>query len=301
MSRVTTATLPQGDDAPARAAGGGAPALGREPGPVPGRDAEGVDGRSRRWDLHRAARRAELARVARKAVHLRGPDVSMDEIAAEAGTSKSIVYRYFVDKSGLQAAVGEVVLEDMHARLDEAVSSAVTPRDGLRAMIAAYLEMIDGSPSVYWFVTRPVAEGSSVTLNRFLDDIATIIARPFVALLGGRGGGSVLEGQPADVWAAGAVGFVKGAGDWWLAHRDEPGAPTADELAERVTAWLFAGPVGSLARGRDGDAPAPHQPDRLSTSDPATHTTTPDAGGHPAGAAARSVPGPDRLDDEEPS
>lgn len=268
VSRVTTAMLPQGDDAPVRATGGPPPARGGVPtgdraNVVPA--AETVDGRSRRWDLHRAARRAELARVARRTVHLHGPDVSMDEIAAEAGTSKSIVYRYFVDKSGLQAAVGEVVLEDMHARLDEAVSSAVTPRDGLRSMIEAYLEMIDGSPSVYWFVTRPVAEGSSVTLNRFLDDIATIIARPFVALLHGRGGASVLEGQPADVWAAGAVGFVKGAGDWWLAHRDEPGAPTADQLAERVTAWLWAGPVGSLSR-----------------------STHPD-------------PGPVHLDDEEPS
>lgn len=257
---------------------------------------EAVDGRSRRWDLHRAARRAELARVARKTVHLRGPDVSMDEIAAEAGTSKSIVYRYFVDKSGLQAAVGEVVLEDMHARLDEAVSSAVSPRDGLRSMIEAYLEMIDGSPSVYWFVTRPVAEGSSVTLNRFLDDIASIIARPFVALLHGRGGASVLDGQPADVWASGAVGFVKGAGDWWLAHRDEPGAPTADELAERVTAWLWAGPVGSLARGRDPDAGSAAGP-------PARpHPTNPGGGGDPAAAGTTPPdPGPVHLDDEEPS
>jgi hypothetical protein len=152
---------------------------------------------------------------------------------------------------------------------------------------------------VYWFVTRPVAEGSSVTLNRFLDDIATIIARPFVALLGGRGGASMLEGQPADVWAAGAVGFVKGAGDWWLAHRDEPGAPTADELAERVTAWLFAGPVGSLARGRDGDVGAAQHLSALHPDTPSR--TPPDDGGHPAGAGARSVPGPDRLDDEEPS
>ncbi|WP_225755482.1 TetR/AcrR family transcriptional regulator [Actinotalea sp. Marseille-Q4924] len=227
-----------------------------------------VDGRSARWDVHRAARRAELARVARKAVHLRGPDVSMDEIATEAGTSKSVVYRYFVDKSGLQAAVGEVVLDDMHARLDEAVSSAVTPREGLRSMIAAYLEMIDGSPSVYWFVTQPVAEGSSVTLNRFLDDIATLIARPFVALLRGRGGASVLEGQPADVWSAGAVGFVKGAGDWWLAHRDEPGAPTADELAERVTAWLWAGPVGSLARPLPADTTTDPAPVHLDDEEP---------------------------------
>lgn len=170
----------------------------------------------------------------------------MDEIAAAAGTSKSIVYRYFVDKNGLQAAVGEIVLERMHARLDEAVTHASTPRDGLRSMIGVYLEMVDGSPNVYWFVTRPVTEDSSVTLGKFLESIATLIARPFVQLLSSRA--DAVDGHAADVWAAGAVGFVKGAGDWWLAHRDHPDAPTREELADRITAWLWAGPVGSLSR-----------------------------------------------------
>src|SRR5690606_28619954 len=42
-----------------------------------------ADGRSTRWADHRAQRRTELAQVARRAVHHRGADVSMDEIAAE--------------------------------------------------------------------------------------------------------------------------------------------------------------------------------------------------------------------------
>lgn len=215
---------------------------------------EPVDGRSARWADHRAARRAELADIARKAVHHHGPDVSMDEIAAAAGTSKSIVYRYFADKNGLQAAVGEIVLERMHAELDAAVSHASTPRDGLRSMIGVYLEMVDGSPNVYWFVTRPVTEDSSVTLGRFLDSIANLIARPFVQLLS-RDTPGPLDASAADVWAAGAVGFVKGAGDWWLAHRDGTDAPTREELADRITAWLWAGPVSSLSRAAPRHVP----------------------------------------------
>ena len=217
-------------------------------------EAVASDGRSTRWEGHRAARRAELVHLARKAVHRHGPDVSMEEIAAAAGTSKSIVYRYFADKTGLQVAVGEAVVEQMHAALDEAARSATTPREGLRAMIATYLEMVEGSPNVYWFVTRPVTEDASAPLGHFLDAVAALIARPFARVLTA----GTREPGLADVWAAGAVGFVRGTGEWWLTHRGEPDVPTREELTDRVTAWLWAGPVSSLTRNRTD--PPPDQP-----------------------------------------
>lgn len=193
-----------------------------------------VDGRSSRWEGHRTQRRAELVRAARKAVHRHGPDVSMDEIAATAGTSKSIVYRYFADKPGLQVAVGAAVVEQMHAALDEASRTATSPREALRSMIDVYLEMVESSPHVYYFVTRPVSEDASVPLGHFLDAVASLIARPFTSALSAGSQAAV----DADLWAAGAVGFVRGAGDWWLGHRDDDRAPSRAGLADRVTAWL---------------------------------------------------------------
>ncbi|HMO10704.1 MAG TPA: TetR family transcriptional regulator [Actinotalea sp.] len=231
-----------------------------------------ADGRSTRWDSHRSARREELVHAARRAVHRIGPDVSMEEIAQAAATSKSIVYRYFVDKPGLQAAVGAAVLADLNAALDEAAGRATTPRDALRGMVDAYLAMVEHSPNVYWFVTRPVAEHASAPLGPFMDAVATLVARPFARLVAQRAD-AVPEGDPsapvdpaaahpaqpgawpatataamADLWGSGAVGFVRGAGEWWLAHHEEPGAPSREDLAERITGWLWAGPVGALTR-----------------------------------------------------
>ncbi|WP_265520234.1 TetR/AcrR family transcriptional regulator [Oerskovia flava] len=227
---------------------------------TPGRAAAVVDGRSTRWDDHRAARRAELVRAASKAVHRGGPGVSMDEIAAASGTSKSIIYRYFDDKTGLQVAVGSAVVGRMHAALTQAAEAAETPKRALHAMVGVYLEMIESSPNVYYFVTRtgsiagtdhatgaPVADAP---LAAFLDSVTQLVAEPFAR---------ATDVAPADAaaWAAGAVGFVRGAGEWWLGHRGRPDAPDREQLTDRVGNWLWAGPVGVLGENRPTSRPDP--------------------------------------------
>ncbi|MFD7021325.1 TetR/AcrR family transcriptional regulator [Promicromonospora sukumoe] len=239
----------------------------------------GVDGRSTRWDDHRTARRAELVRAARKAVHRLGPAVSMDEIAAAAGTSKSIVYRYFDDKAGLRLAVAETVVMQMHDALRAAAQQADNPEMALREMVRVYLEMIESSPNVYWFVTRTAIGGNEPApvesgrrgrrapapaedagagtapadlhpLGAYLDSVIELVAEPFAR---------ATDVPPADAaaWAAGAVGFVRGSGEWWLGHRTVESTPlTREQLTERVTLWLWTGPVGVLHHDRPGAAPA---------------------------------------------
>ncbi|MGH3547151.1 MAG: TetR/AcrR family transcriptional regulator [Pseudonocardiaceae bacterium] len=50
---------------------------------------------------HREQRRAALVQAAMRAIRQHGPDVAMDDIATEAGVSKPILYRHFLDKGGL--------------------------------------------------------------------------------------------------------------------------------------------------------------------------------------------------------
>lgn len=257
VSQITPASAPDGNrSAPASTAGAKPPARAAEqPGAERSATGASADGRSTRWAGHRLARRAELVHAARRAVHRHGPDASMDDIAATAGTSKSIVYRYFVDKPGLQMAVGAAVVEQMHTAMEEAVRTAATPREALHAMIDIYLEMAEASPNVYWFVTRPVSEEASVPLGHFLDAVAELIARPFARAVADLAAPTTTTA--ADVWAAGAVGFVRGVGEWWLLHRGDPGAPSREDLTDRMTAWLWTGPVSGLARTRTSATPEP--------------------------------------------
>jgi AcrR family transcriptional regulator len=73
------------------------------------------DGRSTRWSAHREARRAELVEAAVAAIDHLGPLAGVEDIAAAAGVSKPVLYRYFSDKADLHTAVGtwgaDLVLE----------------------------------------------------------------------------------------------------------------------------------------------------------------------------------------------
>ncbi|MEN3344767.1 MAG: hypothetical protein V7635_1343 [Arthrobacter sp.] len=239
--------IPQAE-ATGPSATGGAPASGAS-------DGGAVDGRASRWQSHREERRAELIKSARKAVHVLGSDASMEDIAAAAGTSKSVFYRYFGDKAGLQQAVGEVVLSQMQRRIQEAARSAQAPREGLFAMVSAYLQMAETSPNVYTFVTRYVpgepGPGSIATagaLGHFFAAISDMIARPMRSHLGPSAGRDAVIGY----WPNAAIGLVRNAGEQWLASPASPGKPDQEAMARQITDWLCLGIAPELQ-----DRPAP--------------------------------------------
>ena len=104
------------------------------------------DGRSVRWDRHRAERRLELVRAARSAVHALGAHASMEEIASHAGTSKTVYYRYFGDREGLRLAVSERVTAHMERRLLEVADEPVSEPEALRRMVEVYLTVAAAAP-----------------------------------------------------------------------------------------------------------------------------------------------------------
>jgi AcrR family transcriptional regulator len=203
-----------------------------------------VDGRAARWQSHREERRRELIKQARKAVHALGSDASMEDIAAAAGTSKSVFYRYFGDKAGLQQAVGEVVISQMQRRIHEAAQGAQTPREGLLAMVSVYLQVAETPPNGSAVVTTysagepGTASGGIVAagaLGHFFDEVRDMIARPMRAHLG--------AGKEAVIgfWPTAAIGLVRNAGEQWLGTPKSPGKPDQETMARQITAWLCDG------------------------------------------------------------
>ena len=96
------------------------------------------DRRDSRWDEHRRARREQLVEATLTAVEKHGAGVGMEEIAAEAGTSKTVVYRHFADRAELYVAVCNRVASQLLPKLRAAIEGGSTHP---RAMVAAAISV----------------------------------------------------------------------------------------------------------------------------------------------------------------
>jgi AcrR family transcriptional regulator len=202
------------------------------------------DGRSTRWDQHRATRRRELVEATLRAVRQHGAGVGMDDIATVAGTSKTVIYRHFTDRQGLYAAVSESVdalilrnlLQATGAAGDDLTSGDSTPRGLIAGAIDAYLTLVEKDPEVYRFVvTAPLLDQSSgdpaaPVTGHIAAQMSLVVAEALDRA--GR------DTAPAPVWGAGLVGMVRAAADQWLAT---PEAMSRPELTEHLTDLAWGG------------------------------------------------------------
>ncbi|WP_271395048.1 TetR/AcrR family transcriptional regulator [Neomicrococcus lactis] len=206
-----------------------------------------VDGRSFRWEEHRAQRRLELIASARKAVHRIGPSASMEDIAAASHTSKSVFYRYFGDKDGLRHSMGEVVINQLREAVIEAGESKDRPDEALFSMVHAYLAQAERSPNTYEFVTANLETGASGALAHFFNELTVMMRERMADYL------RVNRTQNASMeslkyWPDGALGMIRSVGESWLrASPHDPARPNATELARQVTDWLVYG-ISSVDR-----------------------------------------------------
>jgi AcrR family transcriptional regulator len=187
------------------------------------------DGRRSRWTEHRRARREDLVGAAVEAVRRTGPDFAVDDVARSAGVSKTVIYRYFTDKDELVDAVlqrisGTVLLPRL---LGEIGTEHADDRAALRAVIAAFVSLIEDEPELYRFAYAHSGRSGRADLVAATEHR---IAEALAARWGERLEAAGQSSEAATTWAYGVVGMVQLAAHWWSTARTVPAAELVDQL-----------------------------------------------------------------------
>jgi AcrR family transcriptional regulator len=171
------------------------------------------DGRSTRWDDHRDQRRAELVLAAVAAIDEHGPGAGVAQMAAAAGVSKPVLYRYFSDKDDLYRAVGVWGATEVLRALRPALGGDAPLRDVVDRAVRDYLGLIAEHPHVFLLLVEhrtaddPLADGKELITAAFARDMGDAL----------RGLGA--DAAAAEPWAHAVVGLGLAVGEWWLRRR----------------------------------------------------------------------------------
>lgn len=191
-------------------------------------------------------RRRDLLDAAERAIRRHGPGATMDDVAAEAGITKPILYRHFGAKGGLYEALARRWARVLGERLEAALAAESDWRRRVEVTLDTWLAAIEGDPELYRFLLhRAAAERPEVSAavgdftHHFAARLAAILDEEF------SGAGFALPNAPLVAHAI--VGAAQQAGDGWLALGDQ--RPDRAQVVEELASLLWTG-LPNLARPR---------------------------------------------------
>jgi AcrR family transcriptional regulator len=191
----------------------------------------------------RAKKRKELLDAAISAIKTFGLTTSMDQIAAEAGVTKPILYRHFGHKDGLLQALERRYEEDLVERLAKALTayppnSLRNAKALLQQTIDTYVSFVSENEEIYKFLTRNFYSGSQLDqyelTRRLSNQVSTVMRDGFRQ--------ANLNPYPAELWSFAVVGMVHASADWWVSNR----SLKKDDVITYLTKFAWKGFWGIL-------------------------------------------------------
>ncbi|MFI8823801.1 FAD-dependent oxidoreductase [Streptomyces sp. NPDC053431] len=265
---------PLGADGPRRGSAGAGPAAptvapvarGPSPGPLPtppltprpptggpasrtypagmaetsNRGAGAADGRSTRWNEHRARRQSELVDAAVAAVEEDGPGIGVKQIADRLGLPRSVVYRHFKDRADLDELIRGRIVDSLMADLAPTLEPDGTVVEAVRRTVEVYLDWIRRHPRLHAFLGAGAPAAGAGVVAGTKAAIAVKVGELFAAVLGALG----RDPAPARSIAFGIVGFVDATVNHWLS--DQRHELTGSELADLLTCSIWSVLDGNL-------------------------------------------------------
>jgi AcrR family transcriptional regulator len=206
----------------------------------------------------RVARRRRLARPEREREILTVADglfahegfgaVTMDQVAAQAGVTKPLLYAYFGNKDALYIACMRPAGEAMVATVAQAVQAADSPPQALRAGVRAFFEFVDDDRDAWRVLfdeTLPAGGEIARIAGEYRERLTAMIAASYLARLPARTRArAALE---TEAIATALLGACEALARWWL-HAPKM---TSQEAADMLIATVEPGlrkPARATAR-----------------------------------------------------
>ncbi|BAW06939.1 TetR/AcrR family transcriptional regulator [Nocardia seriolae] len=208
----------------------------RRPAQPSPRDREpAADGRSTRWDGHKARRRTEMLDAALSVIEENGTEISVQQIADRLRVPRPVVYRHFDGRADLDDAIRRHIVESLMAELLPRLQPEGTVRELVRGAVGTYVGWVERHPNLHRFLAAADPHGESATvLAGARDRIGGRLADLFADTLQRFG----IDRNRARPMAFGTVGFVDGVVNSWRAAPTLSSEQVEGILTESVLSLL---------------------------------------------------------------
>ncbi|MER8038212.1 TetR/AcrR family transcriptional regulator [Streptomyces hydrogenans] len=195
-----------------------------------------IDGRSTRWDEHKAQRQVELVDAAVALIEEEGVRFRVQRLAERVGLPRSVLYRHFKDRAALEGLIRRRVVESFMRRMEPTLSFDGTVEESVRRVVGAHLDWVAQHPRLYAYMgvgEHAMGDGSLVADTK--TTIALMLGDRFREILTSLG---VEEAPSIRSVAVGIVGFVDTAVNQWVG--DPRRELSEDELREMLCRSVWA-------------------------------------------------------------
>jgi AcrR family transcriptional regulator len=192
-----------------------------------------------RTRLSRADRMEQTLAVAHALFAERGfAAVTMDDVAAEVGVTKPLLYNYFGNKERLYVACMERAGDALFATIEDSVGASANPGDALNAGLRAFFAFLDADRAAWAVLFDETLPQSGVVADRvanYRGRIVELVAGSLIAQIPARRRDAA--SVEVEALSAALLGAAEALARWWL--RTE--AVSAQEAAELLISTIEPG------------------------------------------------------------
>lgn len=154
----------------------------------------------------------QIIEAAVRAVRRLGPGVTMDDIAAEAGVTKPIIYREIGDKSAVAEAVAEYTSLQIEERTRRVLTASITGAERFRLATRMFFESMWDDRQLLSFVEYGWGSTDGRQLEVMIERAAAPLMRADAGLFGDRPSSEASR----RTWAYATIGALRTVVVMWV-------------------------------------------------------------------------------------